>query len=397
VTTEPPPPTAPPPPSEPPAARAEPPAAGSRLPRAVMLGAPVLAAVMASLAVSMLGREGTFSVELSSSPPGASIRVDGRTLESSTPALITHLSADGEHLLEVVVPGMVPWSQMVRAEHGTTLAVHARLHPRLNTSTASGLAAKGRGGPLVQDVDMPVDGVRLSAVSHAFRVPTSSAARVLLDPARAYMVRVEGRMSLGGPTSVGEAAYYLEGDAQLSAHDSFGVLGADEQLVRHTRVLHVFVVDGRQDDNRGAIQVRVREVGGAPLPPLRLDARHHAVRLSRADRFALHALDPDASYDVLLRYTAEPARTRGLGGGPVGRVLGVMGTGDPGDTAPSGLAVLEVGQPLRLRGVSWLQLTFPDDHLTDNTGTLLVEVFPVVRPPGSQAPARATSPVPPAR
>ncbi|MCE9667551.1 protein kinase [Myxococcus stipitatus] len=369
----------------------------SRLPRAVMLGAPVLAAVMASLAVTLLGREGTFSVELSSSPPGAAIRVDGRPLESPTPALITHLAADGEHLLEVVVPGMVPWSQVVRAEHGTTLAVHARLHPRLNTSSTGGSAEKARGKPPLQDADMPVGAIRLSAVSHAFRVPTSQAVHVLLDPTRAYLVRVEGRMSLGGPSPVEEAAYFLEGDARLAAHDSFGILAAEEQLVRHTRVLHVFVPGGRGEDVRGALLVRIREQGGAALPPVRLDARHHAVRLSRADRFALHALDPDTPYDVVLRYTAEPARTRGPEGGPVGRVLGLMGLGrGPEDAVPTGLAVLEVGRPLRLRGINWLALTFPDDHLTDNTGTLLVEVFPAAQPPGSQAPGRE-APSPPAR
>ncbi|NTX00759.1 serine/threonine-protein kinase [Myxococcus sp. CA040A] len=365
-------------PTEPPHP-APPPRPGFRLPRAVALGAPVLAAVGVALVVMAMGRNGTFSVELSSSPPGATIRVDGRTLGSVTPALLTHLPADGEHLLEVHIPGMVPWSQVVRAERGNTLAVHAHLRPRLNTpaSGAAALAAaRAPHAPPLQDADWAPGALRLSAVSHAFRVPVTSAARVPLDPARTYLVHTEGRMSLGGPMAVEHAGYFLEGDGELSSHESFGLLGPEEQLIRHASVLYVFALDARRDDNRGGLQVRVRELGGPTHPPFRLDARHHAVKLSRADRFTLHALDPGTTYEVVLRYTAEPARTRGLSGGPVGRVLGLVGTDQGPDGSPSGLALLEVGQPSRLRGASWLQLAFPDDNLADNTGTLLLEVIP---------------------
>ncbi|QSQ13672.1 serine/threonine-protein kinase [Myxococcus landrumensis] len=356
--------------------------------RLAALGAPVLAALGAVLVVMVLGRNGTFSVELSSSPPGASIRVDGRPLDSVTPALLTHLPADGEHLLEIQIPGMVPWSQVVRAERGSTLAVHARLRPRINTSSASGTAsAKAANTPPLQDTNWAPGGFRISAVSHSFRVPVSSAARVPLDPARTYLVHTEGRMSLGGPMSVEHAGYFLEGDKNLPAHESFGVLGPEEQLIRHASSLFVFVLDAHREDNRGGLQVHLRELGGPSYPPFRLDARHHAVKLARSDRFVVHALDPGTTYDVVLRYTAEPARTRGLGGGPVGRVLGLVGT-DPGpEGSPSGLALLEVGQPSRLRGASWLQLSFPDDHLADNTGTLLVDIVPVVRPSEAGMPA----------
>nr|WP_253816955.1 serine/threonine-protein kinase [Myxococcus xanthus] len=104
-------------------------AAASRtmsMPRAVTLGAPIIVALTATLALLVSNSTGTFSVELSSSPPGAAIRVNGQQQTARTPALLTQLPADAEHLLEVQVPGMVAWSQTVRAERGTTLAVHAR-------------------------------------------------------------------------------------------------------------------------------------------------------------------------------------------------------------------------------------------------------------------------------
>ncbi len=363
------------------------PSRGPGLPRSVVLGAPVALVLVAMAVMLQMGNTGTFSVELSSTPPGATIRVDGRPLPSRTPALITHLPADGEHLLEVHVTGMVPWSQMVRAERGTTLAVHARLRPRAQGGTAS----KSVRAPPPQEATMPVSRVTLSAVGHAFRVPFESAAEVKLNPARTYAVRVEGRLSTGGPATVEQAGYFLEGTEQLPAHESFGLVGPEERLVRNASMLYVFLLDARKEDNHGSLQVRVRERDSGTVTIVRLDARTHALKLSRADRFLLRQLDPDTTYEVVLRDSPEPARTRGYEGGPVGRVLGLHGTGEGPDSAPGVLELLEVGQPVRLRGASWLQLAFPDDHLADNTGTLLLEVSPVVppaRPPPVRAPGR---------
>ncbi|QSQ24028.1 protein kinase [Pyxidicoccus parkwayensis] len=360
-----------------------------RLPRGVVLGAPVAVALTVMGAMLTMGNTGTFSVELSSTPPGATIRVDGRPLPSRTPALITHLPADGEHLLEVHVTGMVPWSQTVRAERGTTLAVHARLRSRM----ASGSSPQTRPArlPPPQEATMPVDRITLSAVGHAFRVPFESAAEVKLDPKRTYDVRVEGRLSTGGPMTVEQAGYFLEGTEQLPAHESFGLIGTEERPVSNATMLYVFLLDAKREDNHGSLQVRVRERDSGTVTTVRLDARAHALKLSRADRFLLRQLDPDTTYEVVLRDSPEPARTRGYEGGPVGRMLGLYGAGEGPETESGVLELLEVGQPVRLRGASWLMLAFPDDHLADNTGTLLLEVSPVVppvRPPPVRAPGR---------
>lgn len=59
--------------------------------------------------------------------------------------------------------------------------------------------------------------------------------------------------------------------------------------------------------------VRVREWDNdGAVTTLRVDARTHAVKLSRVDRFLLRGLEPDTHYDVVLRDTAESARTRGF-------------------------------------------------------------------------------------
>ncbi|MFP2902750.1 hypothetical protein [Corallococcus sp. 4LFB] len=152
----------------------------------------------------------------------------------------------------------------------------------------------------------------LSAVAHALRVPPSQAARMRLDPSRAYGLRVEGRVSVGGPLPVAQAVYFLEGGTALAARDSFGLVGADEVLVRDASVLYVFLWDDRPDDNRGALQVHVREQASGAITTLLLDARRHAVSLSPLDGFTLRELDPSTTYRVVVRAAQEPARTRGL-------------------------------------------------------------------------------------
>ncbi|MFP2934700.1 PEGA domain-containing protein, partial [Pyxidicoccus sp. 3LG] len=276
---------------------------GFRLPRRVMLGTPAALTLLITVVMLASGRTGTFSVELSSTPPGATIRVDGRPLPSRTPALITHLTADAEHLLEVHVTGMVPWSQTVRAERGTTLAVHARLRPRLGPGVPlpGVLASKAQRTPPPQDDILSDARLTLSAVGHAFRVPFLSAAEVKLDPARTYAVRVEGRLSTGGPATVEQAGYYLEGNEKLPAHESFGLVGPEEKLVRNASTLYVFLLDARKEDNHGALQVKVRERDSGAVTAVRLDARAHALKLSRADRFVLRGLDPGTTYEVLVR------------------------------------------------------------------------------------------------
>ena len=340
-------------------------------------GAPVLGALLAMWMGLLVGGTNTFAVELSSSPAGATIHVNGRRLSETTPTLITQLPADVEHVLEMSLPGQVPWSQRVKAERGTTLAVHARLtpkrppvprpNPRASAAPAATSSARyPEGGPFA-----------LSATAHAFRVPQSVAARMRLDPSRTYGLRAEGRVSLGGPMPVAQAAYFLEGGEALPAIDSFGVVGGEEVLVQNTSVLYVFLWDGQPDDNRGALHVHVREQTSGAVTTLLLDPRRYSVAPGEQEAFTLRELDAATTYRVVVRAPAEPARTRGFAGGAVDQVLALHGAGDGPATGPGTLEVLGVNQPTVIRGARWLRLAFPDDDPGDNTGGLTLEVTPV--------------------
>jgi len=90
---------------------------------------PLLAALLAGLVVFSAGYFGSADVQLTSSPPGAQVVVDGHPAPSVTPVLITGLDPGQPHLLQVQAPGMKPWSEQVTLRRGATLTVHAEMEP----------------------------------------------------------------------------------------------------------------------------------------------------------------------------------------------------------------------------------------------------------------------------
>jgi hypothetical protein len=134
--------------------------------------------------------------------------------------------------------------------------------------------------------------------------------------------------------------------------------------------------------------VEVRETASGTGATVMVDARQHAVTPRVGESYTLRGLDPSATYEVRLRDTARPARTRGIQGEAVGRVLVLQDSGcgaeEGGPWKPGRARVVETGHATRFTGTSWLRFTFPDEDLEDNAGALSVEVVPVagVRPQG---------------
>jgi serine/threonine protein kinase len=353
-----------------------------------LFGLPVAAALVAAGLVLSSEDTKTFAVELTSTPQGASVWVDGQLLPAHTPALIPHLSTDREHLLEVHAIGMESWSQRVRAEEGTTLAVRAQLRPARPRSAT--LAPNGAPAPAPRRVpnegSFPLPAFEVRAAQHAFRVPPSSAARLRLDPSRTYSLRTEGTLA-HGPTpgaALDTVAYYVEGGTALPARESFGLVGPQEVRVRNAFALYLFVPDTSAQDNTGRLQVHVRETKNDTGATVVVDARQHALTPSPEEGFTLHGLNAATVYEVTVRDTARPARTRGVEGEAVGRVLVLhdKGCGAQPDGAwkPGPARVVETGKPTRFTGVTWLRFTFPDDDVEDNAGAASVEVSAVAGP-----------------
>jgi hypothetical protein len=354
----------------------------------VLFGAPVAAALLA--AVFFLSREDnkTFSVELTSTPQGASVWVDGLLLMEHTPTTIP-LSADREHLLEVHAIGMESWSQRVRADEGATLAVRANLRPaspRLAQQSLSGTSTLPAGAQVPNEGTFPLPSFELRPSQHSFLVPPSPAARLRLDPSRTYSLRVERGPQKGAAAAASKEAiiYYLEGGAALPARKSFGLLGEEELQVSNAFSLYLFVPERPAQAPSGGFQVAVRETASGTGATVMVDPRQHAVTPRPGESYTLRGLDPSTTYEVRVRDTSRPARTRGIQGEAVGKVLvlqdGGCGAAENGPWRTSRAHVVETGHSARFTGMSWLRFTFPDEDLEDNAGALSVEVVTVVGP-----------------
>jgi serine/threonine protein kinase len=354
----------------------------------VLFGAPVVAALLAAAFILTDDDDKTFAVELTSNPQGASVWVDGQLLMDHTPAHIP-LSTDREHLIEVHAIGMESWSQRVQADEGATLAMSAELlpaRPRLAAQPRAGGAAPPPASRVPTEGHFPLPTFELRPSQHAFLVPPSTAARLRLDPSRTYTLSTEGTAAQGSNAGAPNdtVIYFLEGGPGLLSRDSFGLVGPQEMKVSNAFALYLFLPDTAGQNPPGSLRVHVRETASGTGATVMVDARQHALTPRPAEGFTLHGLNASTTYEVHLRDTSKPARTRGVQGEAVGKVLVLQDGGcgaEAGGPWKRGLArVLETGHPTRFSGATWLRFSFPDDDLEDNAGALSVEVTPVAGP-----------------
>jgi hypothetical protein len=222
-------------------------------------------------------------------------------------------------------------------------------------------------------------------------VPPSTAARLRLDPSRTYSLRTEGTLAQGPASgaSIDTVVYYLEGGPALPARATFGVLGPQELRVSNAFALYLFMPASAGRESSGSLRVHVREATSGTGATVVVDAHQHALTPRPEESFTLHGLNAATTYEVRLRDTRRPARTRGQGEA-VGQVLvlqeGGCGAEEGKPWQPGPARVVETGRTTRFTGVSSLRFTFPDDDLEDNAGALAVEVLPVTGPHGAVEP-----------
>jgi serine/threonine protein kinase len=363
----------------------------------VLGGIPVAAALLAGVLLLNGEDSKTFAVELTSTPQGASVWVDGQLLMGHTPTLIP-LSVDREHLIEVHAIGMESWSQRVRAEEGDTLAIRAELR-QARPPPARQSRAGASGPPPASQVPsggtFPLPGFEVRAAQHAFLVTPSSAAQLRLDPSRTYSLRTEGTLmhGAGAWASLDTVVYFLTGGAALPARKSFGLLGPQEVQVSNAFALYLFVPETSGHKTTGSLRVHVRETASGTGATVMMDPLQHALTPRPEESFTLQGLQAATTYEVRLHDTPRPASTRGVRGEAVGRVLvfqdGGCSAEEGGPWKPGHARVVETGRATRFTGVSWLRFSFPDDDLEDNAGALAVEVTPVAGPPPRAAPPPA--------
>lgn len=363
------------------------------LPRWVFIGLPALTALVAALGVVVLSRPATFSVQLGSDPPGASISLDGKPLPKVTPALLEGLSASQAHHLELRAPGMKPWQEDVRQEKGVTTQVFAQLTPERATPKPSlpvatptpppkPVEAPPSTSPVKFEASYPVNQIKLLAKEHVLAVPSTRAARLRLDPKRTYRITATGKITLGGALDIANfthAMYFVEGDSQLAARDSFGVVGDKPVTVRHATALYAFIFDDTPEDNGGAIELHVEDRASHRVSRLLVDGRAHC--LEPASRsFLLHELTPVREYEIRVLDGHPSAHTRPGKLGEVGKVAYLQNAGWQiglgRKSADASLGVLEAGHSYTVTGASWMRFVFLDGAAEDNSGELEIQIVP---------------------
>jgi serine/threonine protein kinase len=346
-------------------------------------------ALVVGLMVSVAGRSiwtttGMFSLELSSTPSGASIFVDGSPWPKKTPAVL-ELEAASPHSLELSAPGMKDWTQSLSKSRGEKVSMHAELEtlpppPPKPTVVDAGVMTAPRldTGPAML-AGLPDVVFKVYPKVHAVKIPETKAARIKLNPARTYRIWTEGKASLGGlatPIWVTDVGYFVQGTG-ISARDSFGQLGPKGLVLpKGATMLYAFLLDTATADNSGVIKVKLKDNKGAG-ETLSVNATVNVVVLSPSDRMTFVGFNTLTSYAVRLVENGPAPRTRGEKGGTVSKVLVTQQA-----FADDAMRAFELGKMYRVRGTAFIWLTFPDDALEDNSGSIEVEVIPGANPQG---------------
>jgi eukaryotic-like serine/threonine-protein kinase len=364
------------------------------LPRPVIFGLPLLAVLGGLTGAFLFGRVNTFDMRVTSKPEGASVRIDGTSAAGATPLVIESVTADKPHLVQVDLVGMKPWSMEIRGSARSITAVHADLERevRPQIEVADEPVAVDAGVADAEPKDKSLDALApvealypqasfsLLARRHVKQLEKSNAARIDLDPNQTYKVKAEGRISFGGMVSdiFIEACPYMLSGPKVQAQDAFGILGKQPMTFTGVSRLYAFVTDLSVHDNTGALIIRIESKSGEKKTML-VDGKEHTVMPETGERMSVKGISALNRYELTLRDGKVPARTRARG--KPGKVLFGQTTGFNivEGAAKDAFAhrVMETGKKYIVKGSSMFWMWFPDDDLSDNEGSIEVEIAPI--------------------
>jgi hypothetical protein len=301
----------------------------------------------------LLLRQRPGALELRSTPPGASVTLDGRDVRAVTPTTITGLEGARPYRIGLTRDGFEPWSEEVRVERGRRAVLDATLVPLPESPPQVAPPAAPVPPPATTALSWPVERFEVDATRHRLDLSRSGALALPLDPTRTYRVTLARGPTLGwsffavnaaGAQSGGFSSRPLEmkGVTRLFAfhvpESALGAVGEDERSPRP-----LLLEGGAGAKRRVAHPV-----------PARLDFPASA-------RVTVTGLAPSAAYELTLRPGAAP-----LTGGATQQVV----AGHPS----AGLVPLRVGVPWRFTGARQVWLTLLDDGAGVTEGRLTAEL-----------------------
>ena len=337
------------------------------------------------LGVVAYSKPRTFTLKVSSTPSGATIFLDGRS-SGRSPAQLDGLVADKPHQVDLFLPGKKSFGRVVPPQKGSVLTLQATLDDEEQPRKVAVLEPPPPED--TKDLTDPPDDVAprptlavwpemevlLEPKIHAVNVLASAAARVRLDPKRAYRLTVEGEATLkSGPDSRTLTSVFFFGEraAGTKAAGSYGQLRSNAPaLVTGLRALYGFIVDDTPKDNSGSLKIRITDVKTRRQAVLLVDPARNAVEPDPARFVRLSGLDPKVSYDLSLAGIAD----LGAGGGTVRRVCYFRSVEEGAGPTDRSQGTLDVGPGVALGGMKDVWLFLPDDERSDNAGNFTARV-----------------------
>jgi eukaryotic-like serine/threonine-protein kinase len=335
------------------------------------------------------------SLWLTSTPAGASLKLNGKDVPGVTPLIVKGVILHEANTLILTLPGYRPWTKRFTPHSEVEPQMHAELErlpppeppapkapslPEAGTGTAreeavarsSDAGGESASGPDFHEVKYPTRLLVLRTRYNALPLKQYATASIELNPHASYSVFTRGTASLerGQRATTGTLAYFIEGD--VAPNDAFGLLGPTPRTLKGMRRLHVFLLDDNLEDNSGTVRVHLRQSEWVAPLEFSFNAREDALVPEREHQLVLRGLNPEATYLLTVRDDFAELSTDGKG--RVRRVLCVESRRKP---AQRNHRLLEVGKRYRLTGVDTLRCTFPDTRVEDNAGALAVDLVDV--------------------
>lgn len=331
------------------------------------VGLLVSAAVVGFGAVTVLQRLREATLEVVSTPGGAEVVVDGKTVAGRTPTTVSGLTGNRTLHVEVLAAGYQPWKNDVPLKAGQHLVVDAKLAllpppepPKPPPAPEPVKIAEPAPAPDI--VSWPVARFELDASKHRLDLSASGATAVPLDASKAY------RIALGGKALSPGWAFYVvsEGGAQP------GVFGPEPLLIKSASrfyALHVpsSVLGAPQKDETRPRPLSVAVEGSRRSANKSVPAK---LTFPASQRVTVTGLSQTSVYELTPRQSEPPAVAR-KNGNPIMRVI--VGT-------PGGLLIAPVNEVTRLEGLTSFWVTFFDDVPDAETGRLGFELREVRQP-----------------
>jgi serine/threonine protein kinase len=355
------------------------------------------------------------SLWLTSTPAGASVKLNGRDVVGVTPLVVKGVTLHEANTLILTLPGYRPWTKRftptseaepplhvelerlpgdfspsgATARPGTGASTGPIASTGTTTTTTSTPAPEDAGTPAVEVatpegtptqpaldfnvVDYPTRLFVLRTQYNALPLGKYGTASIDLSPGASYSVNTSGSVTLqkgrGGAT--GTLVYYLEGE-NVPANEAYGLVGPGSRTIKGARRMHVFLLDDDRDDNTGTIRIHLTQSKWVPPRTFSFDATRDALVLKPEHQLVVRGLNPDALYLLTVRDDYAELRP-----GAKGRTRRVLCVESRQKSARRNHRFLESGKRFQLTGADTLRCTYPDTEVDDNAGALEVDIVDV--------------------